>query len=333
MVHPELHLVLDGAAPPALRAIYGSPAPRIGQRLFAKLVNRTLDEVADRFEGAVPADERERRGLAPLGQALRSLHNPPNDAAIGDLNACRTAAHRALAFDEMFAFQLALAIERYRAAERAGIAHRGEGALTSKFLAMIPFRPTNSQSRAIAEIENDMAGARQMNRMLMGDVGSGKTVVALWAALRAVECGHQAAFMAPTELLAEQHYRTFEKLGASLGVVAGSERQSNRGQALGPAQGSRQRSDSPGFRHSRVDSARGPLSQSQPGDNRRAAPLRSLRAGSSQGLGPRADMLLMTATPIPRSLTHTLFANLDLSLLDELPAGRAADRDADLRRG
>ncbi|MFI5353919.1 MAG: OB-fold nucleic acid binding domain-containing protein, partial [Candidatus Binatales bacterium] len=124
IVHPELHLVLDGAAPPAVRAIYGSPAPQIGQRLFAKLVNHALDEVADRFEGAVPADERERLGLPALDQALRSLHNPPNSAAIDDLNAGRTTAHRALAFDEMFAFQLALAIERYRAGERAGTAHR-----------------------------------------------------------------------------------------------------------------------------------------------------------------------------------------------------------------
>ncbi len=324
MVHPELHLVLDGAAPPALRAIYGSPAPRIGQRLFAKLVNRALDEAADRFEGAVPADERERLGLPPLSQALRSLHNPPDDAAIDDLNAGRTAAHRALAFDEMFAFQLALAIERYRAAERAGIAHRGDGALTSTFLATLPFRPTKSQSRAIAEIGDDMAGARQMNRLLMGDVGSGKTVVALWAVLRAVECGHQAAFMAPTELLAEQHYRTFEKLGASLGVAAGL--------LSGKVTGARRSALLKGLASGAIRLVFGTHALIQ-----REVRFRDLgiaivdeqhrfgvfERARLKGLGPRADMLLMTATPIPRSLAHTLFANLELSLLDELPAGRA----------
>jgi len=323
MVHPELHLTSDGPAPPALRAIYGSPASQIGQRLFAKLVNRALDETGTRFEGAVPGQERERFALAPIDEALRALHNPSNDAVIDDLNTGRTAAHRTLAFDEMFAFQLALAVERQRAAKRSGIAHAGPGPLTSKFLEVIPFRPTQSQSRAIAEIGDDMARARQMNRILMGDVGSGKTVVALWAALRSIECGHQAAFMAPTELLAEQHYRTFAKLGASLGVATGF----LSGKVTGGARAAVLKGLAAGTiqlvfgTHALIqDEVRfRDLSLAIIDEQHRFGVFERARL---KGLGPRADMLLMTATPIPRSLTHALFANLDLSLLDELPAGR-----------
>jgi ATP-dependent DNA helicase RecG len=324
MAHPELYLMFEGAAPPALRAIYGSPAHQIGQRLFAKLVNRALDEAADSLESAVPRDERERLGLPPLSDAIRTLHHPSNDASIDELNTSRTAAHRALAFDEMFAFQLALALERRRAAERAGIAHRADGSLTSKFLATLPFRLTNSQSRAIAEIDADMAGARQMSRILMGDVGSGKTVVAMWAALRAVECGHQAAFMAPTELLAEQHYRTFDKLGASLGVRAGF--------LSGKVSGAGRSSLLKGLASGAIDLVFGThaliqrevrfhdLSLAIIDEQHRFGVFERARL---KDLSPRADMLLMTATPIPRSLAHTLFANLEVSSLDELPAGRA----------
>ena len=324
MVHPELHLASDTASVPALRALYGNPASEIGQRLFTKLVNYALAEVGDRIGDAVPAHERERLGLAPLSAALRYLHNPPGDATLDELNRGRTSAHRALAFDEMFAFQLALAIERSRATERPSIAHRGEKAITRTFLESIPFPLTNSQSRAIADIEGDMARTRQMNRILMGDVGSGKTVIAMWAALRAAECGHQAAFMAPTELLAEQHCRTFEKLGGGLGVAAGF--------LSAKVTGSRRSVLLKDLAEGRINLVFGThaliqhevrfrdLSLAIVDEQHRFGVFERARL---KDLGPRADMLLMTATPIPRSLTHALFANLDVSTLDELPAGRA----------
>ena len=323
IVHPELYLASDGAAPPALRAIYGSPAVQIGQRLFAKLIDRALDAVAERIEGAIPVEERERLGLPAPGAVLRALHHPAEDAIADELNRGRTIAHRALAFDEMFAFQLALALERRRAEKRAAIAHRGGKTLSGKFLGAIPFRLTNAQSRAIGEIEDDMARAQQMNRILMGDVGSGKTAVALWAALRAVECGHQAAFMAPTELLAEQHYRTFERLGAALGITAGF--------LSGKITGAKRSAMLEGLASGEIRLVFGTHALIQEQVRFRDLSLAIIDEQHRFGvferarlkdLGPRADMLLMTATPIPRSLTHALFANLALSVLDELPTGR-----------
>src|SRR5208337_4037885 len=126
--------------------------------------------------------------------------------------------HLALAFDELFAFELALSIERIRTARRAGIALDGSRRLSARMTDELPFALTGSQSRAIEEIGADLARPNQMNRMLMGDVGSGKTLVAFWAMIRAIECGHQAAMMAPTELLAEQHWRGFTRLCGRLGI-------------------------------------------------------------------------------------------------------------------
>ena len=158
--------------------------------------------------------------MMPLGEALRMLHQPPADADPAKLEAGDSAAHFALAFDEMFAFQLALA-DRSDACGAARAARRWtlRPTLTARLLEALPFTPTRAQLRAIDEIGADLARAIQMNRLLMGDVGSGKTLVAFWAALRAVESGWQAAMMAPTELLAEQHYRSFMRsCAAALGV-------------------------------------------------------------------------------------------------------------------
>ena len=141
--------------------------------------------------------------------ALSYLHDPPPDADFEALSNGESRGHLALAFDELFAFELALSIERLRSARRVGIALDGSQSLGARMIEQLPFKLTGSQSRAIEEIGADLARPNQMNRMLMGDVGSGKTLVAFWAMIRAIECGHQAAMMAPTELLAEQHWRGF----------------------------------------------------------------------------------------------------------------------------
>jgi ATP-dependent DNA helicase RecG len=258
-----------------------------------------------------------------LWSALRDLHMPPVDADVTELQDGTSAAHRALALDEMFAFQLAMAIEKARAARRTGLVLRGSGELTDKFLNQLPFRPTNSQSRAIGEIKSDMARPRQMNRLLMGDVGSGKTLVAFWAALRAIENGYQAVMMAPTELLAEQHYRSFTALCRKLplksalltGNVTGASRESvldalARGK-LSIAFGTQALIQ----QHVRVHN----LGLAIIDEQHRFGVFDRARL---KNLGPAADMILMTATPIPRSLAMMLFANLDVSMLDELPPGR-----------
>src|SRR5262249_46196353 len=137
-----------------------------------------------------------------VSEALAGLHQPAADADVGALNAGTSREHLSLAFDELFAFELALSLERERAARRPGIAIADAAPKTSAWLRSLPFPLTGAQANAIEEISADLARPTQMNRMLLGDVGSGKTLVAFWAAISVVEAGHQVAMMAPTELLA-----------------------------------------------------------------------------------------------------------------------------------
>jgi ATP-dependent DNA helicase RecG len=319
IVQPELHRLSDGE-PKGIRPVYRLPQI-IGQRLFAGLVTRALAEVGDSIRGAIPD---ELRGEVPtVRDALSYLNDPPPDADFGALSNGDSSAHRALAFDELFAFELALSIERLRSARRVGIALDGSQSLSSKMIEQLPFALTGSQSRAIEEIGADLARPNQMNRMLMGDVGSGKTLVAFWAMIRAIECGHQAAMMAPTELLAEQHWRGFARLCGRLGVrhalLTGSVTGTARNQTLR------------GLANGEIGAVFGTHALIQERVRMRELALGVIdeqhRFGvfdraKIKGLGPKANLLMMTATPIPRSLAMSLFANLDVSFLDELPAGR-----------
>ena len=214
IVQPELHRLSDGE-PKGIRPVYRLPSI-VGQRLFAGLVTRALVEAGDSIGGAMPD---ELRGEVPrVRDALSYLHDPPADADLDALSNGESRGHRALAFDELFAFELALSIERLRSARRSGSRSMARRASAAKMIEQLPFNLTGSQVRAIEEIAADLARPNQMNRMLMGDVGSGKTLVAFWAMLGAIECGHQAAMMAPTELLAEQHWRGFTRICGRLGV-------------------------------------------------------------------------------------------------------------------
>src|SRR5208283_2928870 len=214
IVQPELHPLSDGE-PKGIRPVYRVPSI-VGQRLFASLVARALGETGDSIRGAIPD---EVRGEVPtLRDALSYIHDPPPDAELEALANGESRGHLALAFDELFAFELALSIERLLSARRAGVALEGSRELCKRMTDELPFKLTGSQSRATEEIDADLARPNQMNRMLMGDVGSGKTIVAFWAMIRAVECAYQAAMMAPTELLAEQHYRGFARVCRRLGV-------------------------------------------------------------------------------------------------------------------
>jgi ATP-dependent DNA helicase RecG len=319
IVQPELHRLSDGETK-GIRPVYRLPSI-IGQRLFAGLVTRALVEVGDSIRGAIPD---ELRGEVPtVCDALSYLHDPPSDADFGALVSGDSRGHLALAFDELFAFELALSIERLRSARRVGVALDGSQSLGAKMIEQLPFKLTGSQSRAIEEIGADLARPNQMNRMLMGDVGSGKTLVAFWAMIRAIECEHQAAMMAPTELLAEQHWRGFARICGQLRVrhalltrsVTGTARnQILRGLAsgeIGAVFGThaliQERVRMRGLALGVIDE------QHRFGVFDRA---------KMKALGPKANVLMMTATPIPRSLAMSLFANLDVSFLDELPAGR-----------
>jgi ATP-dependent DNA helicase RecG len=319
IVQPELHKMSEGE-PKAIRPVYRLPSI-VGQRLFAGLVASALVETGDSICGALPD---EIRGEVPsIREALSYLHDPPADAGFNGLVNGESRGHLALAFDELFAFELALSIERLRSARRVGIALDGSQRLSARMAKELPFSLTGSQSRAIEEIAADLARPNQMNRMLMGDVGSGKTVVAFWAMIRAIECGHQAAMMAPTELLAEQHWRGFARVCGRLGIrhalLTGSVTGAARSQLLR------------GLASGEISAVFGTHALIQERVRMRGLALGVIdeqhRFGvfdraKVKALGPKANLLMMTATPIPRSLAMSLFANLDVSFLDELPAGR-----------
>jgi len=319
IVQPELHPLSDGEPKP-IRPVYRIPS-MVGQRLFASLVARALVETGNSIRGAIPDEVRGE--IPPVREALSYLHDPPPDADFDALANGESRGHLALAFDELFAFELALSIERIRSARRAGIALDGARTLSARMTDGLPFKLTGSQSHAIEEIGADLARPNQMNRMLMGDVGSGKTLVAFWTMLRAIECGHQAAMMAPTELLAEQHWRGFVRACGRLNVPSAL----LTGSVTGVARSEILR----GLSSGEIGAVFGTHALIQERVQMRGLALGVIdeqhRFGvfdraKMKALGPKANLLMMTATPIPRSLAMSLFANLDVSFLDELPAGR-----------
>ena len=227
----------------------------------------------------LPPWTREPRRLWGFAQAVHFLHEPPpeaaNAAAQASLDQRTHPAWTRLKFDELLAQQLSLKMHRRARARRKAPRLPGDGSLTRELLARLPFTLTRAQQRVIAEIRRDLARAEPMQRLLQGDVGSGKTIVAALAALQAIESGYQVAFMAPTEILAEQHYR---KLAAWLDGLPLSDRLVVRRPAGEGAQegarGDRRRRGAARDRHARAVPGRGRAAEAGPGHRRRAAPLR-----------------------------------------------------------
>ena len=321
MLHPEIYR-LKREPPPAISPHYRIP-PDIPQRLFSAIVAEGLARVRGQNLNAMPPEVRAVTELPGFDAALEYLHRPPREADARALNERETKAHQALAMDEMFAFQLALSQERARGRRRNGAILDSPSRLSAALIGSLPFSPTAAQNRAMAEIGEDLAAPSQMNRLLIGDVGSGKTLVAFHAILRAVESGWQAVMMAPTELLAEQHFRNFTAMTRSLSVtgalftgkLAGGE----RARMLRAAQ----RGDIAvafGTHALFQESVRiGRLGLAVIDEQHRFGVLDRARL---VGLGAETNVLLMTATPIPRSLALTLLRNLDVSRVDEIPPGR-----------
>jgi ATP-dependent DNA helicase RecG len=289
---------------------------RLSQRWMRTFAKRLVDEFVERVPDPVPDAVRERRRLEPLGGALRGGHFPQTEAE-------RSAALRRLIFDDFFLLELGLAIRRHREGRQPGLALDPDGALARQLLASLPYRLTPAQARVWEEIRADMAQPFPMNRLLQGDVGSGKTVVAALAILTAVEAGYQAALMAPTEILAEQHARTLGPLLEPLGVraalltnaVRGRERQGVLAEA--------------GAGTLRVLVGTHALVQEGVGFHRLGLAVVDeqhrfgvMQRATLRGKGQSPDVLVMTATPIPRTLALTLYGDLEVSVIDELPPGR-----------
>ena len=319
IVHPE-HVTSpeDAEDAPAFEAIYPM-ASVLPNRALAKAAAAALARAPDLDEWIDPALVA-REGWPAWHAALAAAHAPEGQ---GDLSP-DAPARRRLAYDEVFAHQVTLALARAQARRGKGRPSRGTGDLTSRVLASLPFSPTSAQTRATQEIAADMAGETRMMRLLQGDVGAGKTLVAVLAMLTAVEAGGQAAMMAPTEILARQHMETVRPLAEAAGVRVelltgrdkGAEREAKRA-ALAAGE---------------IDILLGTHAVFQAdiafADLRLAVVDEQHRFGVEQRMelgakGAGADMLVMTATPIPRSLALTQYGDLDVSVLDEKPPGRS----------
>ena len=310
----------------------------VSATMIRRYVHSALRRFGTSVEEPLPSAVVERLKLPPRGEAIAEMHFPTSRDSW-------KVARRRLAFEELFVLEAGLAVRKRRfEREVRGLSHAGGGELVDRFLESLPFRPTRAQRRAIGEIAKDMAEPRPMHRLLQGEVGSGKTVVAVAAALVAAGSDAQTAFMAPTEVLAEQHFLTVRRLlqplsgaapadegrlfGEGFGVelltsaVTGKLRQ----RALEEAAGGRATLliGTHALIQEGVEFRRLGLAivdeQHRFGVHQRIA----LRAKGAEGADP--DLLIMTATPIPRTLAMTLYGDLDIGVLDEMPAGRTKVR-------
>ena len=320
MVHPRFRKIADDEPLPAeLTPIYPSTAG-LANSALQKLIGRALED-GDLSE-TVPDELRQRLKLPGLARSLHFLHRPPPGTDLETLHARNHPAWRRVKFDEVLAQQLSL--------RRAYLARREQGApvlvaqddLGARLLDCLPFGLTGAQLRAMAEIAGDLAQPYPMQRLLQGDVGAGKTIVAALAASQAISAGWQAAFMAPTEILAEQHYiklrEWLEPLGVKVAWLSGSLKTKARREQLAAAAADAQLVvGTHALIQEGVDFAKLGL----------AIVDEQHRFGVAQRLalrkkGSNPHQLMMSATPIPRTLAMSYYADLDVTVLDELPPGR-----------
>jgi ATP-dependent DNA helicase RecG len=317
-------------------------AEGVSSGTIRRLVHDALQRLR-RVPDPIPAGVRKDQRLLPLSEALSQIHFPDHPDDI------RRARER-LKFDELFFLELGVAFRKHRVeAETKGVPHDTTGVLAERFVASLPFELTAAQQRAMDEVAKDMALSKPMNRLLQGDVGSGKTAVALYACLVAIQSGHQAAVMAPTEVLAGQHLRKVEELLAPLGArrfgvdggggVDQADLFSELGISAGPTYalltasvtGKERARVNEGVASGEVDLLVGTHALVQETvsfqDLSAAVIDEQHRFGLHQRIalkekGPYPDVLIMTATPIPRTLALTYYGDLDVSVLDEMPPGR-----------
>ncbi len=330
MVHPEYRRVDPSGAKSAedhLTPIY--PATEgVTQARLRLLVGMALDQTPARdLEDWLPADLLAGAPLPTLHEALAYVHRPPADAPVDQLLEWRHPVQRRLAFEELLAHQLSLKLLRQRIQSDPGWPLASDGSLKSALLSALPFRLTGAQSRVLREIESDLSLAKPMLRLVQGDVGCGKTLVAALAATQAIQMRRQVALMAPTELLADQHAQNFrqwfEPLGVPVALLTGRQTGKARSAVLA------------GIREGHAPIVIGTHALFQ-----ESVEFSSLafvivdeqhRFGVHQRLslrekggreGHQPHQLIMTATPIPRTLAMTAYADLDVSVIDELPPGR-----------
>lgn len=320
MIHPELEPLEDDAQGSwhvgRIVPIYPLTSG-VGQRWLRQLVGNALEQSADALEDTLPQPIRLRHGWPRLSEAIRALHFPSSWDALA-------AAQQRLAFDELFVFQLALAQRRAQTVGRRKPHHyQLDGPVLSRFLDGLPFMLTGSQRRVLEELLQELGRPYPMYRLLQGDVGCGKTVVLMALMAAVAQSGYQVALMAPTELLAEQHARVVERSLVPLGVSVGLFTQ-----ALAPAERQRQ---AEALAQGRMSVAIGTHALIQMSIQFQRLALVIIDEQHKFGVIQRAhlakkaedpDVLVVTATPIPRTLAMSLYGDLDVSTITELPRGR-----------
>ncbi len=333
ILHPEVEWLSaeDDIAAVMARdpATYGRIVPvyPLTEGLHQKAMRHIMKQVVDSFASCVNsticAEILQRHHLLPIAAALHEVHFPSTESDLEILNRGATAAHHTLVFDEFFFLELGLALKRRGFTMEEGIAFEVNHKYTKPLLKLLPFSLTHAQRRVLSEIKEDMMAPFPMHRLVQGDVGSGKTLVALMAALVAVENGFQVAIMAPTEILAEQHYLNIhgwcESLGVSVLLLTASHKGKERQELLGRVQSGAASIiiGTHAVIQEKVEFHR--LGLGIIDEQHRFG---VLQRGILKKKGANPDILVMTATPIPRTLAMTVFGDLSLSVVDELPPGR-----------
>ncbi|MGQ0505417.1 MAG: ATP-dependent DNA helicase RecG [Myxococcaceae bacterium] len=323
--HPEIEPAEDLDAASSIHfnrivPVY-SGFERHEQRTFRELAHRICAEYAHYLEEPLPPALLQELGLVGLSEAIRDIHFPGEEIALEDPH--QTAAHQRLAFDELFFLQLGIAAKRQGIKVDPGYAFNTAAERLQRAKSALPFTLTGAQARVVDEILRDMADEEPMHRLLQGDVGSGKTAVAQVTAAIALQDGFQVAVMAPTEILAEQHWRGFQRvlgpLGYKVGLLTSAGTQKEKRLARDEVRD--------GAVHVAVGThalIQGEVEFKNLGfvviDEQHRFGV--IQRHALMNKGRRPDVLVMTATPIPRTLSMTLYGDLDLSVIDELPPGR-----------
>jgi ATP-dependent DNA helicase RecG len=317
---PALALIHVGRRVPIYRKL-----GEFGSKGLREVIHATLALLSqEAVEENLPVDLRKRQKLIDRPRAIRDVHFPAEDVPLTLYEQSRSPAHLRFIFEEFFWLALAMSLKRaQRTKEIKGAPIKLDQATKLRIASVLPFKLTEAQRRVVKEIFHDMKSAAPMNRLLQGDVGSGKTIVALIAMLAAIESGHQAALMAPTEILAEQHARNIKRLLAKtpfrVELLTGSVRAAEKRRL--------QNDLAAGEIHACIGThalIQESVSFKQLGlaviDEQHRFGVMQRAALRADGFNP--DVLVMTATPIPRSLTMTIYGDLDVSIIDEMPPGR-----------
>jgi len=293
-------------------------------RQLRRIIAAALADLADPLDDPIPSRVRNDHGFPDLRACLQGIHFPSAGDNIHDLNRRESPAHRRLIFEEFFLLELVFALRKKQSQLTTGVRFETSDRVRSAVKKILPFHPTAAQKRVLREIVEDLKAPHPMNRLLQGDVGSGKTIVAFEAVVVAIENGYQAAIMAPTEILAEQHYlnakRVLAPLGYSIGVLRRGIKKAEKKKLFEAlAEGSIQLIIGT---HVLLEESTvfWKLGLVVIDEQHRFGVVQRLRLMSK---GDQPNTLVMTATPIPRTLAMTLYGDLDLSVIDEMPPGRS----------